>query len=43
MGNLGFLCSCTQHIFNKNAIAGGGVVDEDMGNRSHKVAGLNNG
>ena len=32
-----------QHIFNKNAVAGGGVVDEDMGHSADEFPVLNDG
>ena len=36
------LCCCVPHVFNKNAISGGGVVDEDMGHGANEAAILNN-
>ena len=37
------LCSCVQHIFYKSAIAGGRIVNEDMGDGADQLAVLNNG
>ena len=36
-----FLCRGVQHIFDKDAVAGGRVVDEDMGHRADQFAVLN--
>ena len=36
------LCRCIQHIFNKDAVAGGGVVNKDMGHGAHQLAVLYN-
>ena len=36
------LCRRIQHIFDKNAIAGGGVIDQDVGHGAHQFAVLNN-
>ena len=33
---------CIQHIFNKDAISGGGVVDEDMSNGAYQFSVLYN-
>ena len=32
-----------EHIFNENAVPRGGIVDENMGHRSHELAVLDNG
>ena len=37
------LCCGVQHVFNENAVAGGGVIDEDMGNCAHQFAVLDDG
>ena len=33
-----FLCCRVQHIFNEDAVAGGGVVDKDMSNGAHQLS-----
>ena len=33
---------CIQHIFNKNAVAGSGIVDEAMGDRADQLSVLYN-
>ena len=35
------LRSSIQHILNKDAISGGGVIDQDMGDRAHQFTVLN--
>ena len=35
------LCCRVQHVFNKDAVAGGGIVDEDMGHGTDEFAVLN--
>ena len=37
------LGGCIQHIFNKNAVAGSGIVDKDMRHRTHQLAVLDDG
>ena len=37
------LCSCVYHVFDEDAVAGGGVVDENMGNRADQLAILDDG
>ena len=37
------LCRSIQHIFDKNAVAGGWVVYQNVGNRAYQPAVLNNG
>ena len=44
--NLNFfvnLRSCIQHIFNKDAVARGGVINKHMGDRPHQLAVLDDG
>ena len=36
------LCCCIQHIFNENAIAGGGVIHKDMSNGTNQFSVLYN-
>ena len=38
-----FLCRCVQHVFDENAIAGGGVVHKNMGDRANELAVLDDG
>ena len=37
------LCRGVQHVFDEDAIAGGGVVDEDVGDGADEFAVLNDG
>ena len=37
-----FLCRCIQHIFNENAVTGGGVVDQYVGHGADELAVLYN-
>lgn len=37
-----FLCCRVQHIFDENAVAGGGVVDQYVGHGADKTPVLNN-
>ena len=37
------LCRCVQHIFDEDAIASGGIVDQDMGDGTYQFAVLDNG
>ena len=37
------LCCCVQHVFDEDAIAGGGVVDQDMGHGADELAVLDDG
>ena len=37
------LACCGQHVFDEDAIAGGGVVDEDMGHSAHQATVLDDG
>ena len=36
------LCCRVQHVFDKDAVAGGGVVDEDMSNGAYQFSVLYN-
>ena len=36
-----FLCCRVQHIFDENAVAGGGVVDQYVGHGAHQFTVLN--
>ena len=38
-----YLGCCIQHVFNEDAISGGGVVDEDVGDSADQFAILNDG
>ena len=38
-----FLPCCVQHIFDENAVAGGGVVHKDMSHRADELALLDDG
>ena len=37
-----FLCCHVQHIFDEDAVAGGGVVDKDVGDGADELAVQNN-
>jgi len=37
------LCRGIQHIFNENAVAGGGVIDQHVGHGANELAVLDNG
>ena len=37
------LACCGQHVFNEDAVAAGGVVDQDVGDGADQVAVLDNG
>ena len=36
------LCCRIQHILDKDAVAGGGIIDENMGHRAHQFSILYN-
>ena len=36
-------CRCVQHVFNEDAVAGGGGVNKDVGHRAHQPAILDDG
>ena len=37
------LCCCIEHIFDEDAVAGGGIVDEHMGHCADQLAVLDDG
>ncbi len=37
------LCCCIQHVFDKNAVAGGGIIDKDVGDSTNELAVLKDG
>ena len=37
------LTGCFQHVFDEDAVAGGGVIDQDVGDGADEVSVLDNG